>query len=150
MKNNEMSISPEEIGFTGAILLSVEEYEAYKNNIIGIDEWCWLRSPGSESGYAADVYDSGDSYMLGNNICCSDIGVRPAITFDSDKCKLLIGDRLVIGNATLTVIADGILLANEVVGKHCFRKDWKAPDANDYEASDVKKYVDEWFKKILG
>jgi len=150
MKNDEKAITSGEIGFTGATLLSVEEYEAYKDNIPGLDEWFWLRSPGSEAGYAADVYDSIDSYLLGNNICRSNLAVRPAITFDPDKSKLLIGDKVLIDNVVFTVIADGILLANEAVGKHCFRKDWKAPDANDYEASDIKKYVDEWFKRTLG
>ena len=150
MMNTEIAIAPEEIKFTGATLLSVEEYETYKDNIASLDDWWWLRSSGSEAGYVADVYDSGDSYMLGSNICSSDIAVRPAITFDHDKSKLLIGDKVLIDNVTFTVIADGIMLANEAIGMHCFRKDWNAPDANDYEASDIKNYVDEWFKRNLG
>lgn len=31
-----------------------------------------------------------------------------------------------------------------------FRKDWKAKDANVYEVSDIKKFVDEWFEKVRG
>ena len=45
---------------------------------------------------------------------------------------------------TWTVIADDLVLCDDIVGYACFRKDHNAKDANDYEASDVKKWLENW------
>lgn len=39
-------------------------------------------------------------------------------------------------------------LCDNIIGKCVFREDWKAKEANEYEASDVKKYVDKWFNEL--
>ena len=45
------------------------------------------------------------------------------------------------------IVSSNIAFCLSDIGIRCFREDNKADDANDYKKSDVKKYVDKWFKK---
>lgn len=132
-----------EVNISEVTLLSRDEYVNYKNNISKLDQWWWLRSPGDYYYSAALAYTDG-------TICdCSVIndigGIRPALKFSNPN--LQIGDRFFAANYNWTVIGEGIALCDECVGQIAFRADWRANDANDYEASDVKKWLDRWCEK---
>lgn len=132
----------------GITLLSLEEYQELKPNISLLNRWWWLRSPGLYDFTAAFVYgDDGRVYAYGHYVVGA-FGVRPALVLESSN--LQIGDNFEFGNHTFTVISDKkYALCNDSIGDHCFREDWKAKDANDYEASDVKKYIEDWYEKAL-
>ncbi len=130
----------------GITLLSLEEYQELKPNIPPLDAWWWLRSPIDGSSYASGVSFSGYAgAYYGSGVDFSDSAVRPTLILESSD--LDIGDNFEFGNHIFTVISDKYALCNDSIGDHCFRKDWKAKDANDYEKSDVKKYIESWAKE---
>ena len=50
--------------------------------------WWWLRSPGYDSGYAADVDDDGGVYEYGSSVDSSSVGVRPALHLNLSSSNL--------------------------------------------------------------
>lgn len=138
-----------ELEITGATLLSYEEYEKYKTKISRRAYWWWLRSPGTTSeSHASYVNNYGNAYLSGNYVDDSCIEVVPAlrIILNSD---FEIGDKIKFGVNTFTIISEYYALCDNSIGYHCFREDdYKTSDANDYEKSDVKKFVDEWFERF--
>lgn len=137
-----------EIQTKGITLLSSEEFDELESRIPPLNDTCWwLRSPGHSDDEAAFVDGVfGLVYGLGHNVDLV-FGVRPALILESSN--LQIGDSFEFGNHTFTVISEKYALCDDSIGKHCFRKDWKAKDANNYETSDVKKYVEDWYEKAL-
>ena len=135
---------PIELEITEITLLSKEEYEKAKENIQLLACWWWLRSPG-RSYYAAYVYGGGWVCANGIGVDYVGIAVRPALKIRNlESTNLQIGDKIQLAGYTWTVISGGIVLCDEAVGRTCFRKDWKAGDANAYEASDIKKWIRNW------
>lgn len=133
----------------GITLLSIEEYEATKEYVPLVYGWWWLRSPGNYSDSAAYV-NYGDRVDAIGCYVSSPYGVvRPALKISNFKSLDLQSEDRIIGFAghTWTVIPGNMVLCDTGVGTHCFRKDWQAPDANDYEKSDVKKWLEDWAKE---
>jgi len=128
-------------------LLSKEEYEQYIDNISIIDEWWWLRSPGRLRKSAVFVYDDGS---LGFSSVSNDsLRVRPALRIlNLNSSNLAIKDHFELAGYTWTVISDEIVLCDDTIGKCPFRNDWNSPDANDYETSDVKRFLEMWVKDV--
>ena len=135
---------PVELDVQEVTLLSKEEYKAGRKYIPLHDSWWWLRSPNESSTYYAGyVYVDGEvsCYLVGNCIG----GVSPALRISNLKfSNLNPGDKLIIGGRKWTVISNELVQCDEVIGKCAFREDYEAPDANNYEVSDVKKYVERW------
>lgn len=134
---------------TGATLLSVEEAKQLDKEILKASNSWWLGSRGYNVNNAACVYgDNGYVDDIGNNVEYS-FGVRPALIISNlESSSLKIGDSITFGDHDFTIISDKHALCDDIIGRCAFREDWKAKDANDYEASDVKKYVDDWFTRI--
>lgn len=146
MKVNKIVIQQVEIEILDVALLSKEEYEKCKEYIPPLDEWWWLRSQGSDDDYAAFVYGySGRVDSDGIDVNYT-YGVRPSL-FILKSPFLRIGDTFKLAGYMWTVIDETIALCDSYIGKSCFRKDWKAEDANVYEASDVKRYIEDWAKE---
>lgn len=136
------------IEITGATLLSLEEYNNYKNIIPHLDKNWWLRSPGYRSRDAAFVYGV-DGYVFDNGFNVPNpFGVRPVLQINLSSSNLSVGDEFVIGKHKFTVISESYAISNSNIGWCPFRKDYKADNANNYEASDVKKFVDEWYEEL--
>lgn len=127
-------------------LLSSEEYEAAKKDIPPLDDWWWLRSPGLNSIYAAGVRSGGSVYADGYGVSIAGGVVRPALRISNLKSlDLQIGDKISdLAGHTWTVIANDLILCDDGIGQHCFREDRKAEEANVYEKSDIKKYLEVW------
>jgi len=149
MKVGKLGIIPVDIEITGATLLSLEEYEEYKNNIpLTKDWWWWLRSPGYYSYKATVVYCDGSSDNDGDYVDDDGNVIRPALQI-SNLGDVEVGDKIKFGGVIFTVISPKYALCDTVIGCGAFREDSEAADANVYEASDVKKFVDEWFANAL-
>ena len=129
----------------GATLLSIEEYEENKNIIKNVDLCWWLRSPGFSSDFASFVDVDGAYYDCGDGIRFDIFAVRPALILETENLK--IGSHITYAGQKFTVLRDGLALCDKPIHQIPFREDWKEADANLYEASDVKKWVDAWFSK---
>ena len=131
--------------------LLTEEQRKCKYKYDNEECWWWLRSPGMYQDYAAGVdYDGSVCYRVSNGYGC----VRPALklsTLKSSNLKSIeelgVGERFEFGESTFTVISNKYALCDEAIEEMAFREDRKAKDANVYEKSDVKKFLDNWFRE---
>ena len=139
------TIIPLEVEIKDITLLSIDEYEACKNTVPSVDGWWWLRSPGYYSNSAASVDRGGGVDDDGNYVDYDHYAVRPALVYESNYLQF--EDKVKILNYTWTVISKNILLCDDIVGYTCFREDWRVDDANDYEKSDIKKWLENWWKE---
>lgn len=130
------------VHFYGITLLSSKEYDEYKNIIPIINGWWWLRSSGSHRSFATEVYndDSPCSRYVSNVSGC----VRPALIGNFKSSNLRYSDKFILIGYNWTVLNDWLALCDDVVGKTYFRKDANASDANDFEHSDIKKWLYRW------
>ena len=136
---------------TGATLLSVEEARQLDKEILkASDNWWWLRSPSIYDKYynQAACVIGGDGCVYDDGLVEISVGVRPALCISNlSSSDLKIGDKFTFGDRNFIIISDKYALCDEVIGRCAFRKDWEAKDANSYEASDVKVFVDQWFDR---
>ncbi len=133
----------QEIKIAGITLLSTEEYKAYKDNIPKVDFAWWLRSL-----YVDAHHDAGFVAIVGfPGFATVDthIFARPALYLESSN--LQIGDKFKLARRTWTVISKEYALCDDDIGRCSFREDWRAEDANDYEASDIKMFIEIWAKE---
>lgn len=147
VKTKKIIESNIDIKIINATLLSVEEAvtlltkqeRTYKN-------WWWLRSPGLFSGIAAYVLDGGYGNDYGCNVSHSSGCVRPALNIDISNSDIKVGDTFEFGGKEFKVISDTLAwMHKDDIGTTAFRTDYRQPDANIYEVSDIKKFVDKWF-----
>ena len=131
-------------------LLTEEQRICKYNN----EECWWLRSPGYYKGRAAYVYFDGSVNYFGHRVSPANYCVRPALilsTLKSSNLKSIeelgAGERFEFGGYTFTIISNKLALCDEAIAKMAFREDWEAKDANDYEKSDIKKFLDNWFRE---
>ena len=141
MEITKIVTTKQDIRITDVTLLTTEEAEALPVKMKAIGKWWWLRSPGRSQDFAAFVDYDGALYDY-YSVNISDVGVRPALKIESTD--LMVDDKFELAGQQWTVINEDTALCDNIVGKAHFRKDWKAPDANDYEASDIKKWLENW------
>lgn len=126
-------------------LLSVEEAKNLPRWIRSNVYWWWLRSPGNCFYYAAFVYcdgflDNSDGVDVDND----DGAVRPVLQVSNlDSLNLEIGETVKVFNLMAEYIGENKVLLCEPIFKSCFDS-----ESNDYETSEVKKKIDEWFKEV--
>lgn len=150
MKLKAIRKTEEEVSLkiTGATLLSIEEAEALPNYLRRYHNcWWWLQSPGYGSDHTAVVGSYGSVFGSGNYVCYDNGVVRPALKIKNSNLK--IGDSIFFGDKEFEIISEELAFCKSDIGNHCFREKWKAKDANDYEKSDVKRFVDKWFEKAI-
>ena len=143
-----------DIDIIGVTLLSAEEAEALPKEIRSIDKYWWLRSPGYFNYLAMYVRGDGSVDYNGDDVNYDGFGVRPALEVGYERMCLVNprldrGDKINLAGHTWTVISGQYILCDDIIGKCAFRTDWKGSDANDYEKSDVKKFLDDWFEKNI-
>ena len=151
MKVNRKRIVEEtcDINIDGITLLSVEEYEACREYVPPFNGIWWLRSPGSSSEYAEVVSRSGGVYSYGGSVSY-DYAVRPALKLVGLKsANLQIGDNFRLFGHDWTVVSNTHALCNDSIGESPFREDYEAEDANNYETSDIKMFVEKWLARQL-
>lgn len=137
-----------DLEIVGATLLSVEEVELVPEFLRPYEGYWWLRSPGDLSDSAACVSVFGSVDYAGDYICGDYVAVRPALIIKNLKSSnLKIGDIIFFGDKTFEIISDTLAFCTTDIGRNCFNSDYEKEDANIYETSDIKKFVDDWFKK---
>ena len=133
----------EQLEIVGATLLSLEEAETLPLRLRKHTNWWWLRSPGYYSYFVAFISGMGSINYHGTNVYYKDGAVRTALKIKNlNSSSLKIGDRFIFGNKTFEIISENRAFCLEDIGEQRFRKD----DTNDYEQSDIKKFIDEWFE----
>lgn len=139
-----------DLEITGATLLTVEEARELPEWLKKKLYWWWLRSPGKDSSHVAYVSLNGDIDNYGADVDNYHGGVRPVLTISNlESLGLKIGDRFEFGGRDFEIISDDKAFCLGCITSMAFREDWKAPDANDYEKSDVKKCIDVWFERSI-
>lgn len=126
----------------GITLLSVEEAKGLSNSTsTRCEQPWWLRS--------AEVVDGSNGYIydIGNSVY-EELGVRPALQIEFSP-DLYFGDQVRVFDRFWTVVSHDCLLCDTIIGQAPFRKDGQAQNAKDYEASDIKKWLEDWFQKNL-
>lgn len=141
-------------------LMSKELFQTLPNHmksffdVNGNPHWWWLRSFGYFQYHAAYVYNDGKVIHSGAPVDCGDGAVRPVLLINPDSGILsnngldLIEFGCYNGKPVQWYVVDrrkGYLLLKNFLVDHCFRKDNHAKDADDYDASDIKKYLFEEF-----
>lgn len=139
----KITTEDQDIRILGMTLLSVEEAKALPDDIRTIGKPWWLRSPGISAYDAAIVLDLGTVNDYGFYVNGDEYGIRPALIIDQTSSNLQIGDRFALAGYEWTVIKE-YALCNDCIGECTFREDWQAEDANIYEASDVKRFIEAW------
>ncbi len=125
-------------------LLSEEAFIKAKKFIKPINNCWWLQSPGASSEVVACV-SYNFNCIFGCIVNNSNVFVRPALRIGNLKTSnLRIGSSFRMGSYVWTVISDELALCDEAVGKSAYREDWQAKDANEYEVSNVKKWLEKW------
>ena len=134
-----------ELEVTEVTLLSVDEAKRIPKRLLKNRDCWWLRSPGGRGYDAAFVFgDDGIVGGLGNYVGFA-FGVRPALRVRNlGSFNLPIESTVSINGHEYYVTSGDMLLSKEGIGECSFRDNWRAPDANVYEKSDVKKYIDDW------
>ena len=158
MKVKKIVTIDTDIEIIGATLLSTEEAEKLPERLRKYSNWWWLRSKGygSHATYVdrgGSVNYHGDAVIYGNNC------VRPALKISNlESANFKIGDTFEFGGKQFEVISNDMAFCKNDIGVYVFRVnynvygyivDYDAPDANDYEISNVKKFVDDWFNTAL-
>ena len=137
-----------DLEIVGATLLSVEEVELVPESLRMYECCWWLRSPGGLSDSAACVSIFGSVDYAGDYVRGDYVAVRPALIIKNLKSfNLKIGDIIFFGDKTFEIISDALTFCTTDIGCHCFNSDYEKEGANIYETSDIKKFVDDWFKK---
>jgi len=128
---------------TGATLLSVYEAEKYlSKSEREYSKWWWLRSPGFYSYHTPSV--DYDGYICGFSVNTRGF-VRPALVITNLKSSnLSVGDTFKINGYEFKIISNTLAwLYKQDMGYYPFNKN--AEEGNNYNTSDIKKYVDNWF-----
>jgi len=137
-----------DLDIVGTTLLSAEEAEKLPSELRRYARWWWLRSPGKFFNSAASVHSDGFISLYGNTVNVSN-AIRPVLQINIKSSNLQIGDVFEFGGKEFRVVSDNLAFCLSDIGTYPFRKNWKTTDANDYEKSDVKKFVDDWFNKYV-
>jgi len=138
-----------DLDITGATLLTKEEAKELPKKLLSHDTWWWTRSPSRYSDGAISVSSYG--YVNNNGTGVLSAGkVRPVLTISNlEFSGLKIGDTFEFGGQKFEIISNDKAFCLDDIGQCAFREDWRADDANNYEKSDVKKFIDEWFEKSI-
>lgn len=150
----EILNSKDNINIIGATLLSLEEAEKALSLLSEFEKlyprsW-WLRTPGSYDRWAHCVARTGIIYTDGSFVNTSNRCVRPALKIKINDPDIQKGDTFLFGGYEFKVISEDLAwMYKNDIGFCPFRYDAGAEDANDYEASDIKKYVEEWLDKAI-
>lgn len=140
----------EKLEFTGATLISIEEAKEYlTKREREYDFWWWLRSPGNNSSSAALVVSGGSIGGGGDYVNYTMACVRPALQIKKlESSYFEIGDTFKMGDYEFKIISENLAwMYKQDIGCYAFNEDLKK--GNNYKTSDVKKFIDKWFRLLM-
>ena len=126
-------------------LLSIEEYEKYKDKIPQINCLWWLRSPGYCQPYASYVGKFDGFPARGCGVSSIERSVRPAVRYDlinSYSIGWIDALNFFYCGIAWRIIDKDIAIAKEPISIHRFDE-----KSNDYENSEIRKFLLDWHKK---
>lgn len=148
MKVEKIVTETQDLEIVGATLLTIKETEKLQMRLRQYNNWWWLRSPDDDRSGVAHVHRDGSVYKYGYYVVNAYDAVRPALEIKNlESSAFDVGDVFIFGGKRFEVINSKTAFCLEDIGTCAFREDWRAEDANNYETSDVKKFVDDWFEK---
>ena len=156
MKVQKVVTEDVNIDIQGITLLSIEEaMEIAKNDtmfmgLLGCKKgnW-WLRSPGEGTNNVAYVDHELAMINSGGVNATNYFGVRPALQFNYSTSDLQIGDKVMIFGYIWTVVSEQLVLCDDIIEKMMFTQDVYGEDQNNYEKSDIKKWLDKWYTHMI-
>lgn len=125
-------------------LLSKEEASVLPAKQRNLGLFWWLRSASiiNNTEYADCVDDEGVLWMRHVGITN---GVAPALRISNlHQFGLNIGDSIEVGGESWVIISSELAWCDHLIGETAFQTDYLAPDANGYERSNAKKWLDQW------
>lgn len=133
----------------GISLLSVQEYNAYIDNISTYFEhiW-WLRNPGRDVDKATCVSchnDYSGTYVGDGSLINLYYYVRPVIIANFKSCR--IGDKIEFAKHRWTVISKDMMFIDDDIGDCAFNENIE--EGNDYNNSTVKAYCEKWLSSHI-
>ena len=154
-KTDVKIVGSEELKIQEITLLSAEEYRTLKDNIKPIDSWWWLRTAGIDGNAVSSVQCNGELNICSTDVLKHDGSVRPVLRIEnlnalnltigsSFKFGITVNNVFKLGRYTWTIISEELALCDEAVGQSAFKKDGDAKNSNQYESSDIKKWLNEW------
>lgn len=133
----------------GATLLTADEAEKLPERLRKCGEGWWLQSCGCNSDYAAWVYPKGIVSRAGEYVCFY-YSVRPVLVISNlESSGLKIGDIFNFGEKEFEVISNNKAFCLTNIGACAFKRDSNVLNANNYERSDIKEFIDYWFKNNI-
>ena len=130
-------------------LLPAKVFEECGKRIPLLETYWWLRDAGetSRESRAMGVYYDGTLDQYGTIVKSTIYAVRPALEVNQTGGDWGVGDKFRLFGYDWTIISDRYALCDSSIGTCCFREDDQAEDADQYEASDVKKFVEKWLEE---
>lgn len=139
----------EGLKITGVTLLTIGEARKLPKETMLNDDCWWLKSRGAGNDCVAGVYSCG-SVSYNGFFAYLENAVRPALMIQNLNFSIFeIGDKFRFGEKEFEIISDTRALCTESVGCCAFRKDCLAESANNYQASDLKKFLKAWYEKTV-
>ena len=139
------------LDISGATLLTTEEVEKLPERLREYNNsklWWVLQPQDYGADYVASVYSNGIVSRTGDHRFY--FRVRPALIISNLKSSgLRIGDTFKFGDKDFEIISNDRAFCLGDIGYSLFREDCRASDVDDYEKSDIKNIIDEWFKKSI-
>lgn len=114
---------------------SIGDVRNLEKDILKKGEWWWLRSPGDIQYFAAFVNYDGDVSEQGLGVSYDISAVRPC--FSIPCLRLTKGDKVFVENTLCTVIADNLVLADNLICYHMFDE-----VDNDWTTSSLKQFIE--------
>jgi hypothetical protein len=74
--------------------------------------------------------------------------VRPSLRI-LNLPNLQIGDIVECLGKKWHYVGDDLILSVVDIGRHCFNRDWKKSNANEFEGSDIQKYLQNWLREQM-
>ena len=130
-------------------LMSVWAYEKYKDKVLPINCWWWLRDLGVNGERAMTVNGAGMVYRNGTEVNIRDVAVRPMLNVEglelSSERFYNFREFLVYCGITWKRIKDNLYVAEVPIGFHRFDK-----KSGEYDKSEIREWLLEWYHNRQG
>lgn len=134
----------------GIRLLTLTEYNILKDLIPEGNAKCWMLDTPSRDENGNAVEDFITQVLPNGKVTAAPVRgkeeVRPVLIMDDiEKAGGKIGESLIFANFEWTIISNTMAICNDFIAVRQFNHNL-GPKSNQYQHSDVKKYLDEWLK----
>ena len=137
----------------GATLMTAEQAETLIGDRLAryYNGW-WTRTPGLRNFTVAYVDNYGS--LNSEGVCPADmsLAIRPVLLLDNIDFAYSvfnIGDIFTFGSVQFIILSSTIAFCTEDIGTMVFKNDTFISGCNDYNLSEVKLAVDEWFSAYV-